>query len=258
MLRRQPASTTVVLGHLMENIGSTYLVTHKVTKEQFACKSIASRKLVNKDVIEDVRRQVQIVHHLTGHYNIMEFKGAYEDRHSVNLVIELCAGGELFDWIIAKGHNSERSPAALCRQILTVVHNCLSMGVMHKDFNPESFLLLSTDEDSLLKATDFGFSMFLKLGGDDVSLDTTFLLSPEGSIKDMAAAHEMASEILSTLNQGGEENSKERVGEIFEELTLASGDHEIKNCTENSPTSLHATLIIAPSMHVGISSGFAS
>lgn len=94
----------------------------------------------------------------------MELKGAYEDRHFVNLVMELCAGGELFDRIIAKGHYSERAAANLCRQIVTVVHNCHAMGVMHRDLKPENFLFLSTDENSPLKATDFGLSVFFKRG----------------------------------------------------------------------------------------------
>ncbi|THF96941.1 hypothetical protein TEA_024166 [Camellia sinensis var. sinensis] len=142
--------------------GVTYLVTHRTTKEQFACKSIATRKLISKDDVEDVRREVQIMHHLTGNRNIVELKGAYEDRQSVNLIMELCAGGELFDRIITKGHYSERAAADLCRQIVTVVHNCHSMGVMHRDLKPENFLFLSTDEDSPLKATDFGLSLFYK------------------------------------------------------------------------------------------------
>jgi len=114
--------------------------------------------------IDDVRREVQIMHHLTGHRNIVELKGAYEDRHSVNLVMELCAGGELFDRIITKGHYSEREAAKLFRQIVTVVYNCHSMGVMHRDLKPENFLFLSPAEDSPLKATDFGLSVFFKPG----------------------------------------------------------------------------------------------
>ncbi|CAL1375203.1 unnamed protein product [Linum trigynum] len=160
--------------------GVTYLVTHRETKEQFACKSIASRKLINRDDIEDVRREVQIMHHLTGHRNIVELKGAYEDRHSVNLVMELCAGGELFDRIIAKGHYSERAAAGLCRQMVTVVHNCHCMGVMHRDLKPENFLFLSTAEESPLKATDFGLSVFFKPG--DVFKDlvgSAYYVAPE-------------------------------------------------------------------------------
>ncbi|CAI0444673.1 unnamed protein product, partial [Linum tenue] len=142
----------------------TYLVTHRETKEQFACKLISLRKLINRDDIKDVSREVQIMHHLTGHYNIVELKGAYEDRHSFNLVMELCAGGELFDRIIAKGHYSERAAGGLCLQIVTVVHNCHSMGVMHRDLKQDNFLFLSTAEESPLKAIDFGLSVFFRAG----------------------------------------------------------------------------------------------
>jgi calcium-dependent protein kinase len=160
--------------------GVTYLVTHRETGQRFACKSIATRKLVHRDDIEDVRREVQIMHHLTGHRNIVELRGAYEDRHSVNLVMELCEGGELFDRIIAKGHYTERAAAALCREIVAVVHSCHSMGVFHRDLKPENFLFLNNKEDSPLKATDFGLSVFFKHGE---SLILTSSLLPYGSYR---------------------------------------------------------------------------
>lgn len=50
-----------------------------------------------------MRREVQILHHLGGHPNITQLKGAFEDRHNVHLVMELCSGGELFDRIVARG-----------------------------------------------------------------------------------------------------------------------------------------------------------
>uniref|UniRef100_A0A453A1I9 non-specific serine/threonine protein kinase n=1 Tax=Aegilops tauschii subsp. strangulata TaxID=200361 RepID=A0A453A1I9_AEGTS len=144
--------------------GVTYLATHKSTGSRYACKSIAARKLARADDVEDARREVQIMHHLTGHRSIVELRGAYEDRHSVNLVMELCEGGELFDRIIARGHYSERAAATLCREVVSVVHSCHSMGVMHRDLKPENFLFLNKREDSPLKATDFGLSVFFKPG----------------------------------------------------------------------------------------------
>lgn len=168
-----------VLGRPMEEIKSTYnigkelgrgqfgvthLCTHKTTGEQFACKTIAKRKLINKEDIDDVRREVQIMHHLTGQPNIVELRGAYEDKQSVHLVMELCAGGELFDRIIAKGHYTERAAASLLRTIVQIIHTCHSMGVIHRDLKPENFLLLNKEEDSPLKATDFGLSVFYKPG----------------------------------------------------------------------------------------------
>lgn len=144
--------------------GVTFLCTNKQTGEQLACKTIAKRKLATKEDIDDVRREVQIMHHLTGQPNIVELKGAYEDKHSVHLVMELCAGGELFDRIIAKGHYTERAAAGLLRTIVQVIHTCHSMGVIHRDLKPENFLLLNKDESSPLKATDFGLSVFYKPG----------------------------------------------------------------------------------------------
>ncbi|PKI56864.1 hypothetical protein CRG98_022751 [Punica granatum] len=102
--------------------------------------------------------------HLSGQPNVVEFKGAFEDRHSVHLVMELCAGGELFDRIIAHGHYSERAAAALCRSIVNVVHACHFMGVVHRDLKPENFLFASKDEGAMLKATDFGLSVFIEEG----------------------------------------------------------------------------------------------
>ncbi|KAK9039942.1 hypothetical protein V6N11_015124 [Hibiscus sabdariffa] len=160
--------------------GVTYLVTHKETQQQFACKSISTRKLISRDDIEDVRHEIQIMHHLTGHRNIVELKGAYEDQNSVNLIMELCAGGELFDRIIEKGHYSEREAANLFRQIVMVVHNCHSMGVIHRDLKPENFLFLNKDDDSPLKATDFGLSVFFKPGDVFKSLvGSAYYVAPE-------------------------------------------------------------------------------
>lgn len=175
----RPSPIGTVLGRPMEDVrtlytigkelgrgqfGVTHLCTSKQTGEQFACKTIAKRKLVNKEDTEDVRREVQIMHHLTGQPNIVDLKGAFEDKQSVHLVMELCAGGELFDRIIAKGYYTERGAASLLRTIVQIVHTCHSMGVIHRDLKPENFLLLNKDENAPLKATDFGLSVFYKQG----------------------------------------------------------------------------------------------
>ncbi|XP_051210560.1 calcium-dependent protein kinase 1 [Lolium perenne] len=160
--------------------GVTYLATHKASGARRACKSIAARKLAHASDAEDVRREVQIMHHLTGHRSIVELHGAFEDRHSVNLVMELCEGGELFDRIIARGHYSERAAAALCREVVSVVHSCHSMGVMHRDLKPENFLFLNKREDSPLKATDFGLSVFFKPGEQFKDLvGSAYYVAPE-------------------------------------------------------------------------------
>ncbi|KAI3717898.1 hypothetical protein L1987_69809 [Smallanthus sonchifolius] len=144
--------------------GVTYSCTQNSTGHKYACKSISKKKLITKGDKEDMKREIQIMQHLSGQANIVEFKGAYEDKQSVHLVMEVCEGGELFDRIIAKGHYSERAAASICRSIVNVVHVCHFMGVMHRDLKPENFLLSDKSENALLKATDFGLSVFIQEG----------------------------------------------------------------------------------------------
>ncbi|CAL0328498.1 unnamed protein product [Lupinus luteus] len=144
--------------------GITFLCIEKATGHEYACKSIAKRKLVTDEDVEDVRREIQIMHHLAGHPNVISIKGAYEDAVAVHVVMELCAGGELFDRIIQHGHYTERQAADLIRTIVGVVEACHSLGVMHRDLKPENFLFVNKQEDSPLKTIDFGLSMFFKPG----------------------------------------------------------------------------------------------
>jgi calcium-dependent protein kinase len=171
--------TASVLGRQTENLkdlyvlgrklgqgqfGTTFFCTEKSTGKEFACKSIAKRKLICQEDVDDVVREIRIMHHLSGHPNIVTIKGAYEDLFSVHLVMELCAGGELFNRIVQKGHYSERKAAELTRTIVGVVQACHSLGVMHRDLKPENFLFYDKEEDSPLKTIDFGLSVFFKPG----------------------------------------------------------------------------------------------
>ena len=144
--------------------GITFLCLEKGTNDEFACKSIAKRKLTSEEDVEDVRREIQIMHHLAGHPNVIQILGAYEDAVAVHVVMELCAGGELFDRIIQKGHYTERKAAELARIIVGVVEACHSLGVMHRDLKPENFLFVNQEEDSPLKTIDFGLSVFFRPG----------------------------------------------------------------------------------------------
>lgn len=144
--------------------GITYLCTEKETGLKYVCKAIAKRKLTRKSDIEDVRREVLILQHLSGQPNIVEFRGAYEDRLKVYLVMELCSGGELFDRISARGSYTEKAAAVVMRQVVNVMNVCHFMGVIHRDLKPENFLLASKAESSPLKVTNFGLSVFIEEG----------------------------------------------------------------------------------------------
>lgn len=146
--------------------GTTFLCIEKATGKEYACKSISKRKLTTEEDVEDVRREIRIMHHMAGHPNVIQIVEAYEDAVAVHVVMELCAGGELFDRIIQRGHYTEKKAAELTRIIVGVVEACHSLGVMHRDLKPENFLFIDHREDSPLKTIDFGLSMFFRPGVD--------------------------------------------------------------------------------------------
>lgn len=144
--------------------GTTFLCIEKATGKEFACKSMAKRKLLTQEDVEDVRREIRILHHMAGHPNVISIVDAYEDAVAIHLVMELCAGGELFDRIIQRGHYTERKAAELARVIVGVVEACHSLGVMHRDLKPENFLFINHEEESPIKTIDFGLSAFFRPG----------------------------------------------------------------------------------------------
>ena len=82
-------SSLYVLGRVLGKgqFGTTRLAEERSTGRQLACKSIPKRKLTTPDDVEDVRREVQIMHHLKGYPHVVTLHGAYEDKHNVHLVM---------------------------------------------------------------------------------------------------------------------------------------------------------------------------
>ncbi|CAN7019602.1 unnamed protein product [Brassica oleracea var. botrytis] len=216
------------LGH--GQFGTTFVCTEKGTGEEYACKSIPKRKLENEEDVEDVRREIEIMKHLLGQPNVISIKGAYEDAVAVHMVMELCRGGELFDRIVERGHYSERKAAHLAKVILGVVQTCHSLGVMHRDLKPENFLFVDDQEDSPLKAIDFGLSMFVKPGENfsDV-VGSPYYIAPEilnkdyGPEADIWSAGVMIYVLLSGSAPFWGETEEEIFNEVLEgELDLSS------------------------------------
>lgn len=148
------------------HFGYTRVATAKkgdLKGQQVAVKIIPKAKMTTAIAIEDVRREVKILKGLSGHPNLIKIYDAYEDNDNVYIVMELCRGGELLDRILSRGGKyTEDDAKAVLLQILNVVSFCHLQGVVHRDLKPENFLFTSKDEDSSLKAIDFGLSDFVK------------------------------------------------------------------------------------------------
>eukprot|EP00958_Prasinococcus_capsulatus_P005811 scaffold558_cov376-Prasinococcus_capsulatus_cf.AAC.3 len=68
---------------------------------------------------------------------------SFDDGVSINIVMELCQGGELFDRIIQRGRYSEKDAAAVISQIASAIDALHSQNILHCDLKPENVRVCS-------------------------------------------------------------------------------------------------------------------
>lgn len=93
------------LGKLLAQVrsGTVQKAVHRQTGQAVAIKTIQKDKLLEPMDFKEVRREGEVLYHLTGHPGVMHLENIYEDADAVHLVMELCNGGELFDWYVSFG-----------------------------------------------------------------------------------------------------------------------------------------------------------
>lgn len=135
-----------------------------LTGETLACKSIAKDCLLCPDDLRSVKLEIEVMARLSGHPNVVDLKAVYEDVRFVHLVMELCAGGELFHRLEKHGRFPEPEAAVLFQCLMEVVMYCHDKGVVHRDLKPENILLATKSLSSPIKLADFGLATYIKPG----------------------------------------------------------------------------------------------
>lgn len=141
----------------------------KFTGEVLACKSIAKDRLVTVDDVRSVKLEIEIMTRLSAHPNVVNLKAVYEEENYVHLLMELCAGGELFHRLEKQGRFSEHHARVIFRHLMEVVKFCHENGVVHRDLKPENILLATTSSSSPIKLADFGLATYCRPGNSIVS-----------------------------------------------------------------------------------------
>ncbi|KAF2315691.1 hypothetical protein GH714_040220 [Hevea brasiliensis] len=160
--------------------GVIRVCTDKMTGERLACKSIAKDRLVTSDDARSVRLEIEIMTRLSGHPNVVDLKAVYEDEDYVHLVMELCAGGELFHQLEKHGRFSEMEAKVLFRHLMQVVMYCHEIGVVHRDLKPENILLATKASSSPIKLADFGLATYINPGQNlHGTVGSPFYIAPE-------------------------------------------------------------------------------
>jgi len=187
-----------ILGHGASS--TVRLATHRKTQKKVAVKCILKhevlRSLTHRGTRKSTLDEYEILSRLRGansHETIIDLIDVYETESEIHLVLQYCAGGELFDAIQkrqcvlnqessyfdieaspstliqtrtpSKAHTSAYSEAQAARiasQLLSALAFLHSRDIVHRDVKPENILLVSSDEDNLaVKLSDFGLARVL-------------------------------------------------------------------------------------------------
>jgi serine/threonine protein kinase len=108
---------------------------------------------------QQIWAEVQILRDIEHPY-IVKLYDVYVSEAAVYLVMELVAGGDLFDRIVAKNRYTQTETRRVLRRLLAAVHYLHSRNIVHRDLKPENILC---ENDISVKLTDFGLA---KIGGD--------------------------------------------------------------------------------------------
>ena len=94
--------------------------THRITKNVYAIKTIDLCK-IKVDQLDSLRNEVNIMKMLD-HPNVVKLFETFEEENKLHLVLELCEGGDLFDFIMKTSIESGQktwTDGAVCHVTLT-------------------------------------------------------------------------------------------------------------------------------------------
>ena len=90
--------------------GKVYKVRHKVSKNVYAIKVINKKKILEHDLVEQIKLEVKIMYKLD-HNHILKLYNHYEDDDNFYLILQYCAKGQIYSMLKKEGRFSEKVAA---------------------------------------------------------------------------------------------------------------------------------------------------
>ncbi|OCH88891.1 kinase-like protein [Obba rivulosa] len=107
------------------------------------------------DSVETVRREAMLHTRVTDIPGVVNVHGVWEDDEHVYIMLNYCAGGELYDWIEEdEFQGDDKHVRDIFVQILDAVRACHKKAVYHRDLKPEN--ILCNEDGTKVYIADFG------------------------------------------------------------------------------------------------------
>lgn len=167
-------------------VGSTsvcHRCIERSTAKSYACKIIDKRQVAQQfdGMIEQFQREIQALRSLN-HPNIISLYDVYTTADKIYIVMELMAGGELFDYVVQKGTLTEAEASTIVRMVTSALVYMHGENIIHRDLKPENLMLTHRPNapfDIEVKIIDFGLSKFMHEPMARSFLGTRGYLAPE-------------------------------------------------------------------------------
>ncbi|KAJ5472756.1 hypothetical protein N7530_006757 [Penicillium desertorum] len=157
MQRLDQYQTIRVLGE--GSFGKVKLAIHQPSGRQVALKIISRRKLLSRDMVGRVEREIQYLQ-LLRHPHIIKLYTVIATKSDIVMVLEY-AERELFDYLVRKGRCGDDEARKFFQQIICAVEYCHRHKIVHRDLKPENLLI---DNQKNVKIADFGLSNIMTDG----------------------------------------------------------------------------------------------
>ena len=144
------------------SFGKVKLGIYLPNKEKVAIKILDKKRIIEKDDLMRIKREFEMLSKFD-HPNIILIAEIFETQERYYSVMEYCEGGELFNYIVKKGHLTEEEASFFFYQLICGLEYIHSLGIVHRDLKPENLLLTG---NNLLKIIDFGLSNYHNTNSD--------------------------------------------------------------------------------------------
>lgn len=158
------------------NYGRVYEVLNEARNEYAAAKVLSKEMIKKNPELNDYFQAETNVLKRCRNENVVRFIDSFRTDRSMVLVMELCDGGELQQYLDRKGRLTESEATAFLKQILNGFKGLHEVEYMHRDIKAANILL----HQNVCKIADLGFAKQLKEGGMTTTiLGTGLTMAPE-------------------------------------------------------------------------------